>query len=81
MPIQQLFAVEGGEPLPLELPRADAARVHDDLPLGVYEAARTFEHDRYVGLREHLDRMERSIELAGLEGTFDRRGLGYRHNT
>ena len=75
MTIQQLFAVEDGAPVPLELPCANPAHVHDDLPLGVYEAARTFERDRYVGLREHLDRMERSIELAGLDGPFDRAGL------
>ena len=36
---------------------------------------RTFEHERFVGLSEHLDRLERSIDLAGLEGPLDRRGL------
>lgn len=75
--VHQVFGVRDGVPAPLALPEGleDPARAHDRLPLGVYEAARTFDHDRFVGLREHLDRMERSIGLAGLEGSLDRPGL------
>lgn len=76
-PEHQLFAVHDGELEPLPLPPGlqDPGRVHDGLPLGVYEAARTFDHVGFVGLRAHLDRMERSIVLAGIQGPLDRRGL------
>jgi branched-subunit amino acid aminotransferase/4-amino-4-deoxychorismate lyase len=54
---------------------ADPGEVFDPLPLGIYEALRTFDHVRFVGLREHLDRAERSMELFGLEGPMGRETL------
>ena len=45
-PVHQLFAVHGGELEELSLGLADPARAHDDLPLGVYEAANG---DRFEG--------------------------------
>ena len=74
-PLHRLYAVVDGSALPLSIPDVPPSHVHDSLPLGVYEALRTFDHDRFVGLPEHLDRLERSIELAGLEGGFDREGF------
>lgn len=74
---QQLYALHGEQIVQLDVPQhaSDPARVHDGLPLGVYEAARTFDHDLFVGLAAHLDRMERSIGLASLAGGFDRTNL------
>ncbi len=76
-PLHKLFAITGGAPTLLvpNLASNEAGRAHDELPLGVYEALRTFDHDRFVGLTEHVDRLERSIGLAGLEGTLDRGAL------
>lgn len=76
-PVHQLFAVEDGVPVPLggHGGGVDPTRIHDSLDLGVYEAVRTFDHDRFVGLGEHLDRLEQSISLAGLTEPLDRLGL------
>ena len=76
-PLHQLFAIEGGVPVPLEGSRigADPTRIHDSLDLGVYEALRTFGHDRFVGLGDHLDRLARSMQVAGLTEPLDRGGL------
>jgi branched-subunit amino acid aminotransferase/4-amino-4-deoxychorismate lyase len=40
--------------------------VFDDLPEGIYEALRTFEHNRFVGLKAHLDRAQRSMQHFGM---------------
>ncbi|MEE8467613.1 MAG: aminotransferase class IV [Planctomycetota bacterium] len=74
---QQLFAVtpEGPQRLAVPAGLADPGEVFDPLPLGIYEALRTFDHVRFVGLREHLDRAERSMELFGLEGPMGRETL------
>lgn len=74
---QQLFAVTPQGPQRLTVPAglSDPGEVFDPLPLGIYEALRTFDHVRFVGLREHLDRAERSMGLFGLEGPMGRESL------
>jgi len=73
MPLQ-LFAVTPAGPQALPT-RAGAQGVHelfDGLPLGVYSALRTFDHDRFLGLGMHLDRTDRSMELLGWSERLDR---------
>lgn len=73
----QFFAVTGQGPRPL--PVSDGARsVHelfDGLPLGVYSALRTFEHERFLALDAHFDRTDRSMELLGWPERLDRTSL------
>lgn len=68
-----LYAVTAEGPLPLAAPATatDATRVYDDLPLGIYEALRTFDHVRFVGLDEHLQRAHASLRRAGLDLELD----------
>jgi len=72
--VVQLFAVAPEGPLPLAVPEG-ARTVHelfDGLPLGVYSALRTFQHERFLGLEMHLERTDRSLELLGWEERLDR---------
>jgi branched-subunit amino acid aminotransferase/4-amino-4-deoxychorismate lyase len=73
----ELFAVtqSGAERLQL---REEGETVHDlfdNLPLGVYSALRTFEHNRFLCLEEHFDRTDRSMALLGWEFRLDRPAL------
>jgi len=70
----QLFGLTeaGPQPIPLPADLPEPGAVFDRLPHGIYEALRTFDHVRFIGLEEHLDRAERSMELFGLEGPLDR---------
>jgi len=74
---QQLFGITPEGPQRLTVPDglSDPGEVFDPLPLGIYEALRTFDHVRFVGLTEHLDRAERSMALFGLEGPMGRETL------
>ncbi|MBP6786364.1 MAG: aminotransferase class IV [Candidatus Promineofilum sp.] len=73
----QLFAVEDAGPRPLRIP--DGATQFPDLyrglPLGVYTALRTFEHNKFLYLSRHLARTERSMALLGWKYTLDRARL------
>ena len=62
---------------PLETPGGAAAvnDVYDQLPLGVYSRLRTFHQVRFLGLEEHLDRTDRSLDLLGLQQRLDRAAL------
>lgn len=68
-----LYAVTPSGPRELTLPEdhEDATRVFDVLPRGVYEALRTYDHVRFVGLEEHLQRAVRSLRLLGLDAELD----------
>ncbi|MCP3919477.1 MAG: hypothetical protein GY711_28400 [bacterium] len=70
----QIFAVTRNGPQRLALPSGatDVGDVLDGLPQGIYEGMRTFDHDRFFGLNEHVDRAERSMAAAGLTGELDR---------
>jgi branched-chain amino acid aminotransferase len=73
----QLHAVTPDGPRLLPLP--DGARnIHelfDDMPLGVYTSLRTFEHEKFLRLDDHLDRLQQSMNLLGWEYRLDRQRL------
>lgn len=70
----QLFAVTESGPLPLPIP--DHANhvndLYDPLPVGVYTALCTFEHNKFLHLGDHLDRLDQSMKLSGWDYTLDR---------
>lgn len=73
----QLFAVSAHGPVPLPV-RAGARNAHelfDELPLGVYSALRTFQHERFLGLEQHFERTDRSLALLGWPERLDRARL------
>jgi branched-subunit amino acid aminotransferase/4-amino-4-deoxychorismate lyase len=70
----QLFAVTAEGPVPLSV-RAGITSAHelfDGLPLGVYSALRTFQHERFLGLELHFERTDRSLALLGRPERLDR---------
>lgn len=70
----QLFAVEDAGPRPLPVPpnATQFADLYRGLPLGVYDALRTFEHNKFLYLNRHLARTERSMALLGWKYALDR---------
>ncbi|PID87113.1 MAG: hypothetical protein CSA11_03225 [Chloroflexi bacterium] len=73
----QLFAVTDSEPQRLAVPAA-ARRfddLYDGLALGVYSALRTFAHEKFLYLQEHIDRTKRSMHLLGWDYQLDERQL------
>ncbi len=70
----QFFALsdEGPRSIPVREGVRHAHELFDDLPLGVYSAFRTFDHERFLGLDLHLDRTDRSMELLGWPERIDR---------
>jgi len=73
----QLFAVTPNGAVALPVP-PQATGIHDildDMPLGVYEGLRTFDHVRFIGLEEHLDRAQRSMDAMGWTEELDRHSL------
>jgi branched-chain amino acid aminotransferase len=73
----QLFAVTDNGPQPLPIPEGTSGvhDIFDDLPLGVYSALRTFEHNKFLDLEAHLARTERSMALLGWNYKLDRPAL------
>jgi len=73
----QLFAVIESGPIPLPVPE-QARHVHDlfdDLPVGVYTALATFDHNKFLLLNDHLDRLEKSMDLLDWDYRLDRLSL------
>ena len=72
MPVA-LFAVEDAGPRPLAVPAGvhGFGGLYDGLRLGVYEALRTFHHNRFLDLDEHLARLQRSMTRLGWDYCFD----------
>lgn len=73
----QLIAVTARGPEALHV-EAGGGTVHDlleRLPGGVYSALRTFGHERFLWLHEHLARTERSMAGLGWPGELDRARL------
>ena len=73
----QFYAVEDAGPRPLPVPD-DATQFTDlyrGLPLGVYDALRTFDHNKFLYLNRHLARTERSMSLLGWTYRLDRARL------
>jgi branched-subunit amino acid aminotransferase/4-amino-4-deoxychorismate lyase len=73
----QLFAVTESGPQPLALPKGatNFDTLYDGLSLGVYSALRTFDHNKFLCLADHLARMERSMVLMGWDFRLDRSSL------
>ena len=71
--MHQLFALEPNGLRQLSIPEnlLVPAQVLDDIPAGIYEALRTFEHNRFVGLEAHLQRAQRSVERLGITQQLD----------
>lgn len=67
------FAItdEGLWPLPIPPNARSFADLYSGLPLGVYSALRTFEHNKFLDLEEHLARTRRSMELLGWDYVWD----------
>lgn len=73
----QLFLVTPAGTIPLPIPpqATSAHELFDQLPVGVYTHFRTFEHNKFLGLADHLNRLEQSVALAGIAYQLDRPGL------
>lgn len=73
----RLYAVlpTGAERLPTPAGARAAHDVFDGLPLGVYTGLRTFHHDRFLGLEQHLDRTERCMRLLGWQEPLERHAI------
>lgn len=69
----QLFAVEedGQRPLPVPPHAHTFDDLYDGLPLGVYSVLRTFEHNKFLCLGDHIARMVRSMALLDWDYTLD----------
>jgi branched-subunit amino acid aminotransferase/4-amino-4-deoxychorismate lyase len=77
MNVVQLFAVTVMGPQPLQ-PAEPVASIHDlpvGLPFGVYTAFRTFQHNRFLALQAHLDRLVQSMTLLGWSYALDQQRL------
>lgn len=71
----RLVAVEESGPRALPVPEG-VEDIHQlDFPDGIYEGLRTFDHDRFLYLERHLDRIEGSMELVGWSQRLDRPAL------
>jgi branched-chain amino acid aminotransferase len=70
----QLFAVSKGGPVPLVVRPGvrSAHELFDGLALGVYSALRSHPGARFLGLEQHLERTDRSLELLGRPERLDR---------
>ncbi|WP_420644079.1 aminotransferase class IV [Candidatus Leptofilum sp.] len=69
----QLFAVEkdGLRPLPVPQNAASFDHLYDGLELGVYSALRTFEHNKFLYLAQHIQRTRESAALLGWADELD----------
>lgn len=73
----QLHMITPAGPCPLALP-AGITNIHalfDDLPVGVYTSLRTFNHNQFLHLGDHLDRLEESMALLGWDYHLERARL------
>jgi branched-subunit amino acid aminotransferase/4-amino-4-deoxychorismate lyase len=73
----QLFAVteQGVQPLPVPEQATGFTDLYDGLAVGVYSALRTYEHNKFLCLEDHLARTERSMALLGWQFELDRAQL------
>ncbi len=73
----QWFAIEaeGVRPLPApaHIPGFDG--LYDGLALGVYSALRSFAHNKFLHLQDHIDRTVRSMQLLGWDYVLDEKRL------
>jgi branched-chain amino acid aminotransferase len=75
--VVQLFAVTESGPRSLPIPdHADNVNdLYDYLPVGVYTALCTFQHNKFLHLEDHLDRLDQSMELLDWDYRLDRVSL------
>ena len=75
----QLFAVEDDaiRPLPVADSVTDFNQLYDGLQLGVYSALRTFEHNKFLYLEQHIQRTRASMALLGWADSLDEARLRY----
>ena len=68
-----LFAVTNAGPQPLPVPPSatEQADLVHGLALGVYSAFRTFEHNKFLYLEDHLARTVRSMQMLGWDYALD----------
>ncbi len=73
----QLYAVTESGPLSVQLEPSVASvhRIFDELPNGVYTALCTFQHNKFLDLEGHLQRLQRSIDLMGWSYHIDKINL------
>lgn len=69
----RLYAVTSTEPQALPVPATaqDFLDLYDGLVLGAYTVFRTFEHNKFLNLADHLDRLVQSMQLMGIEDGLD----------
>ncbi len=73
----QLYAVTDNGPLSLPLAHnvGSVHRIFDELPSGVYTALCTFQHNKFLDLEGHIERLERSCDLMGWSYQLDKLNL------
>ncbi len=73
----RLYAVTDGGAERLEVPHmaSDFIDLYADLSLGTYSALRTFEHDKFLDLAQHIARTKLSMELLGISYDLDEQRL------
>jgi branched-chain amino acid aminotransferase len=74
MSIVQFFLLSptGPTPLPVSPAVESVHDLFDGLPLGVYTTLCTFEHNKFLYLEAHLDRLQNSVKLMGWDYDLDR---------
>jgi branched-chain amino acid aminotransferase len=74
----QLHAIVPAGPRPLTVAAGAAANIHalfKELPVGVYTSLRTYRHNHFLHLGDHLDRLAQSMALLGWDYRLDRHQL------
>jgi branched-chain amino acid aminotransferase len=69
----RLYAITAAGPhrLPTPLEAADFLDLYTGLTLGVYTVLRTFAHNKFLHLEDHLARTQQSMALLGWQATLD----------
>jgi branched-subunit amino acid aminotransferase/4-amino-4-deoxychorismate lyase len=70
----QFFAItkDGAQPLPVPKGVQTIHELLDGLDLGVYTSLCTFEHNKFLYLEAHLERLQKSVNLMGWDYPLDR---------
>ncbi|MBE7528538.1 MAG: aminotransferase class IV [Ardenticatenaceae bacterium] len=73
----QWYAIEekGVRPLPIPNGVSTFDGLYDGLALGVYSALRTFDHNKFLHLQDHIDRTAHSMRLLGWDYVLDEQRL------
>jgi branched-subunit amino acid aminotransferase/4-amino-4-deoxychorismate lyase len=73
----EFFAVLDDDVETIQTPEKDAIirALYSGLPLGVYTGMRTYEHNQFLHLEEHITRLEESIAALGWDFQLNRRAL------